>query len=68
MRRIERLGYRVALELVAIQLEGVMHFRLGDTTLAVWNTHHLPVRAVIGRAKPIPVMSVMRNGLLWPPM
>jgi hypothetical protein len=33
-----------------VSLERVMHFRLDDARLAVWN------------AKPTPVMSVMRNG------
>jgi hypothetical protein len=34
-----------------------MYFRLADTTLAVRNTPPLPVRFVIGHAKPTPVRS-----------
>jgi NDP-sugar pyrophosphorylase family protein len=39
-----------------LMLERVMHFRLNDGRLAVWN------------GKPTPAMSAMRNGLLWPPI
>jgi hypothetical protein len=39
-----------------LRLERVMHFRLDEARLAVWNAKHTPV------------MSVMTNGLLWPPI
>jgi hypothetical protein len=45
----------VAEKAVAL-VERVMNLRLDDATLAAWN------------AKPIPVMSVMKNGLSWPPL